>query len=146
MDGGKENKNFQTWRRVANIFKLKDVPKSVDSIKKHINQVIKDMDWVDIEEVHKIWMQKNQKKKKGEAYDMMEIDGRLGTLEELMKQVLVHFPQASVDLVPKDGAVDTITPEMAEDTETEDHVVTFLQEEPGFSLQQDVADYVLPKG
>ena len=84
IDGGCENRNFQTWRRVAYVFELKEVLKSVEAIKEKVNWIITDMDWKDIEEINKVYTLKLEKKKVNRTKESTEVEGRIGALEQLM--------------------------------------------------------------
>ena len=78
IDGGHENRNFQTWRRMAYAFELKEVPKSVEAIKEKVNRIITDMDWKDIEEINKVYTLKLKKKKVDRTEESTEVEGRIG--------------------------------------------------------------------
>ena len=156
IKGGKENKNFQTWRKVATIFELNPIPKSVELIKLGIEDTIRDMDWPDIEELRKVHFAKGQKKRKLEKTDTNRIEAtgledRMGTLENMMRTLISRFPNTSVTVdddvqpsIPQEDPVEHTRQHI--ESPSEGKMLHFTQEDPPFSLSTEVTDYILPKG
>src|SRR5689334_4015718 len=63
-----DSNNYMQWKKFATILELKQVPTSTKDLKEEINRTISTMEWIDLEEVLKIYTRKhNSKRNKPEA-------------------------------------------------------------------------------
>ena len=70
IEGGKENRKFQTWHKIGKLLNVKNLAKTVEDIKDQVNRKIQGLEWKDLEEIQRVTTLKKMKLGKTEALDL----------------------------------------------------------------------------
>jgi hypothetical protein len=86
-----QSTNYMSWKKIATILEIKEIPSHIDGIKHAIENSIQDMEWKDINETFKLYTIKHSKKKvsSNKKTDESEDFGkRLSRMEELIMNLI----------------------------------------------------------